>query len=584
MKRLALLLLISSTAHADWKLSLDRSPSPRTLRMRRPVAQAPAVVAPRKIPMPVAPAATTRAIMKTDPIEEIDGLRDVKRPVSFSLTMGYQVDGARPSEKPTLNGDPVGVGTDYSKLRSYGFGEGFLSTRGVGISSLETYFALRFQAAKTIETESVDGLDQVDVTSPIATWFTRSGTELRSGWAEVKDFLPKWMGMSKLRARAGSMFVYGPWILHLDGLHVAYEGPTLTAGLYTGARHAEYTRNQSDARPVAGGASLRIDLRGLTDKVPIAVSGEYLALSKSDETGQDAVQTSLAQIDWRPRQDIVVIAQVRGVNGELANQRLELRTRYKQVTNFVFDVMRRFEADWRWDPALARPSSATIGEVLDPGTQTLDARRYLDLGPVLPQMIASARAGTLIRENIDLLARVAIASDINDETAAQTSYNSRFFELGGAVEIRLRRQIALTLSMLSRQTDRELVGADQRIVDNPDITAPDALIPDPARNTLGEQGFTEAGATLRMTLGARKFSALVEVYGRNTNYSVLYADPIMPSAIPVDDTRGGGRFQVDAWVSRRIRLFASYDVSSQLSTAPEISGYKSLRLTITGIY
>jgi hypothetical protein len=57
-----------------------------------------------------------------------------------------------------------------------------------------------------------------------------------------------------------------------------------------------------------------------------------------------------------------------------------------------------------------------------------------------------------------------------------------------------------------------------------------------------------------------------------------------PSAIPADDQRGGGRFQFDAWVSRRIRLFVSYDVSSQLSTAPEISGYKSLRLTITGIY
>jgi hypothetical protein len=583
VKRLALLLL-TTTAHAEPNLRIERSPSPRTLRMRRPVAQLPAAEpAPRKIPMPVAPVATTRAILKSDPIEEIEGLRDVRRPVSFSLTMGYQVDGARPSEKPTLNGDPVTVGSDYSKLRSYGFGEGFLSTRGIGVASLETYFALRFQAANTLETSSVDGMSRVDVTSPIATWFTRSGTELRSGWAEVKDFLPKWMGLSKLRARAGSMFVYGPWILHLDGLHVAYEGPTLTAALYTGARHAEYTRDQSDARPVAGGASLRIDLRGLTDKVPIAVSGEYLALSKSDETGQDAVETSLAQIDWRPRQDIAVIARIRGVNGELANQRLELRTRYKQVTNFVFDIMRRFEADWRWDPALARPSSITVGGVLDPNAQTLDARRYLDLGPVLPQVIASARAGTLIRENIDLLARVALASDfLTDATEQLTSYNARYLELGGAVEVRLRRQIALTLSVLSRQTDRTLVAADQRTIDNPGVV--DAPIADPVLNTLGEEGFTEAGATLKMTLGARKFSALVEVYGRNTTYSVLYADPMTPSAIPADDQRGGGRFQFDAWVSRRIRLFVSYDVSSQLSTAPEISGYKSLRLTITGIY
>ena len=581
------ILIAATTAGAEPKLTLERTPAPRTLRMRRPVAQAPAArSAPRTaIPMPKAPLATMVTILPSDPIEEIEGLRDVRRPVSFSLTMGYQVDGARPSEQPSLGGDRIRDGQDYAKLRSYGFGEGFLSTRGVGVASLETYFALRFQAARTITTDAVLVNEKpVDVTSPIATWFTSSGTEIRSGWAEVKDFLPKGLGLAKLRMRAGSLFVYGPWILHLDGLHVAYEGPTLTAALYGGGRHTDYTRDQSSSRPIATGASLRIDLRGITNAVPIAVSGEYLGLTRSDETGQDQVDTALAQVDWRPREDVVVIAQMRGVNGEMANQRLELRTRYKQVTNFVFDVMRRFDADWRWDPALSRPSSITVGEVIGESNQSLDARRYLDLGPVLPQVVASARAGTLIRENIDLLARVALASDIlTDDTTSITSYNARYVEIGGAVEIRLRRQIALTLAALSRQIDRAVVAAEDRIVDFED-PMPDALIPDPIINTLGEQGFTEAGVTLKMTLGARRFSTMVEVYGRNTRYSVLYADPMVPSAVPENDVRGGGRFTLDAWVSRRIRLFASYDVSSQLATAPEISGYKSLRLTLSGIY
>jgi hypothetical protein len=412
---------------------------------------------------------------------------------------------------------------------------------------------------------------------------------VRAGWAEVKDFLPKRLGLSKLRVRAGSMFVYGPWILHLDGIHAAYEGPTLTAALYGGGRHTQYTRDQTDARPIATGASLRIDLRGITNAVPIAVSGEYLGLTKSDETGQDAVDTALAQIDWRPRRDIVVIAQLRGVNGEMANQRLELRTRYKQVTNFVFDVMRRFSADWRWDPALSRPSSITIGEVTGELNQSLDARRYLDLGPVLPQLIFSARAGTLIRENIDLLARVALARDLLEPGEQVNTYTAPYVELGGAVEIRLRRQIALSLSALSRQTDRDLVDPANLIEDlhlsplDP-VMLPDAAVPDPRFNSLGEQGFTELGAALKMTLGARRFSTMVEVYGRNTRYSVLYSDPIAATPVPETDVRGGGRFTLDAWVGKRIRLFASYDVSSQLESAPEISGYKSLRLTLTGIY
>ncbi len=583
----ALVILLGvTTANAEPKLRIDRVPAPRTLKMRRPVAQAPASEpAPRTpTPMPKAPVATTATILPSDQIEEIEGLRDVRRPVSFSLTMGYQVDGARPSEQPSLGGDRIRDGQDYAKLRSYGFGEGFLSTRGVGVSSLETYFALRFQAARTITTDAVLVDNRpVDVTSPIATWFSSSGTEIRSGWAEVKDFLPKRLGLSKLRMRAGSMFVYGPWILHLDGLHIAYEGPTLTAAIYGGGRHTDYTRDQSKSRPIASGASLRIDLRGLTNAVPIAVAAEYLGLTKSDETGQDQVDTALGQVDWRPRQDVVVIAQMRGVNGQLANQRLELRTRYKQVTNFVFDVMRRFEADWRWDPALSRPSSTTVDEATHPNeAQSLDARRYLDLGPVLPQVIASARAGTLIRENIDLLARVALASDIlADNEESITSYNARYLEIGGAVEIQLRRQIALTLALLSRQTDRAI---PEKIVDVEDPALPDALIPDPKLNTLGERGFTEGGVTLKMTLGARRFSTMVEVYARNTQYSVLYADPMVSTAVPEDDVRGGGRFTLDAWVSSRIRLFAAYDVSSQLATAPEISGYKSLRLTLSGIY
>ena len=57
-----------------------------------------------------------------------------------------------------------------------------------------------------------------------------------------------------------------------------------------------------------------------------------------------------------------------------------------------------------------------------------------------------------------------------------------------------------------------------------------------------------------------------------------------PLDVPTIDVRGGGRFLVDAWVGRRIRLFASYDVSSAFDFAPEITGYKSLRLAVTGVY
>ena len=92
----------------------------------------------------------------------------------------------------------------------------------------------------------------------------------------------------------------------------------------------------------------------------------------------------------------------------------------------------------------------------------------------------------------------------------------------------------------------------------------------------GEDGFTEVGTSLRMTLGARRFSALLELYGRRTRYPAIYVDPIL--AVPASDVRGGGRVTLDAWIGKQLRLFAAYDLSSALDFAPEITGYKSLRL------
>jgi hypothetical protein len=557
-------------------LVLVREPMPRTLRMRRKLAQAPAPAKRPGPPMPAPPRASGTSIEPIDGLDgrdgrdRLEGLRDVRAPVSFSITTGYQVDGTRPTGEPGLGRGRAPVANqDHASLRSYGFGEAFLSTRGVGLASLETYFAVRFQAARAITTDSSAPLPDVPVPSPIATWFERSGYEFRTGWAEVRDFLPHWMRLRRLRVRAGNQFIYGPWVLHLDGVHVAYEGPLLTTSLYTGVRHSDYTRDQSDRRPLVAGGSVRFDMRGLTRALPIAIGGEYMTLSQSDETGEGAVEATLLQVDWRPRRDIVVIGQMRGVNGELANQRVELRTRYGQVTNFVFVVTRRLDADWRWDPSLVSAQTRIVD-----GIDT-EARRYLDLGPVLPQVVVSARAGTLIRENIDLLARIALASD-GLEVEQVNTFSSPYFEVAGALEVRLRRTVAVGLSVLSRQqTTRESPPEDERIVDRPGVLNPDPL---PAQTLIGEEGFVELGTTLKMTLGARRFSAMVEAYGRNTRYTMNYLD------MPETEFHLGGRFTVDAWVGRRIRLFASYDVSSALDAAPEISGYKSLRMMLTGIY
>ena len=85
--------------------------------------------------------------------------------------------------------------------------------------------------------------------------------------------------------------------------------------------------------------------------------------------------------------------------------------------------------------------------------------------------------------------------------------------------MRLRRTVALGASVLhAGPPQRDGGRADPRHA----AASPQPLPIDAAR---GEDGFTELGATLKMSLGARRFSALVEVYGRRTRYAVLYEDP-----------------------------------------------------------
>jgi len=558
----ALCALVATAAQAEPQLRLTHEPRPRHLRMR-PRATAAATgttTAARAVPpVPAAPPQLAQ-LPPGDHVAELAGVRDVREPVSFSLTLGYQVDGARPSGKASLDA-PVQPGRDYSALRSYGFGELFLSTRGVVLDSLSAYFALRFDATRDDTYRAPDGT-QTRVAPPISTWFERNTFEVRTGWAELKDFLPRRFGLRKVRLRAGNQYIYGPWVLHLDGVLVAYEGDVVTATAYAGGRHSDYTTALADERFAAAGASVKLDLRRLAG-IPVALTGETLSIG-SYVDGQPGSTHRQLELDWQPRRDVTVFGQVRTLDDKVANERLQLRARYRQVTNLVVDVMRRFDDDWRWDPTLVSAG----------GDDPMAARRYLDLGPVLPQLITSLRAGTLIAENVDLLARTTIASDLTKDGVAKNSFSAAYVELGGALEVRLRRTIAVGASWLSRRSDRERPDpiVDERLVAQP--LAPSART--------GEDRFTEVGARVRMSLGARRFSTSVEIYGRRTTLTDAYVDPTNP--IDLTDVRGGGRFTVDAWIGSRLRLFVAYDLSSAIQNSPEITSYKSLRLAMTGVY
>jgi hypothetical protein len=581
----ATLVTLTAVARAETpNLRLVREPTPRHLRMRPRAAAVgtPASAAEGPAVPPSAPPTAAAPAAAVDATDDGVGLvRDLRRPVSVRFNMGYVVDGTAPTGRATHNGTFQQDGYDYRRLRAYALGEGYVSSRGVLLPSLSTYFAGAFQIAQPQTHVYPDG--EHPIAPPVATWFQRSGFLGRSAWLEVKDFLDD-KRFAPLRVRAGQQYVYGPWMLHMYGALAAWEGKLTKLSVYGGSRVPDYTLVEVTDKDRSGifGASARVDLRALKQKIPFALGLEVLRFTARGGPTETPSQHGLVQLDWRPREDVALIGRARLLDREMANQQVQLRTRYKQVTNLVFDLTYRHETDWRWDPAVTNP---------DP----LLPRRYLDLGPVVPQMIFSGRAGTLIKENVDVLVRGAIADDRVSTLEERSTFAASYAELGGGFEVRLRRTIGLGVTGLTRQTKRYALLATQ-IIDVPGSEQP---LPRMYSPEVGERGFVELGSSLRMSLGARRFSAIVEGYGRRTRYALTYcASALDADGEPIDcrssdddgtgiltrDYRFGGRITIDAWIGQQLRMFASYELSSRIDLAPEISGYKSLRLMMEGVY
>jgi len=356
--------------------------------------------------------------------------------------------------------------------------------------------------------------------------------------------------------------------MHIQGVHGAIHHKLFDLSAYAGRRAPDYTYALLDEpEPTIIGAAMKIDLRPLSGNFPIVIAGETMRLDYPDGTHSTHLQ---GELDWRPTRETVILGQARTLDGNLANEHVQLRTRYKLITNVVVDFQHRHEADWQWDPSL-------VGQPTDAS----EARRYLDLGLVQPQLLTSVRAGTVLFDNIDLLGRAAYAYDLS--TLEKLSNNASYYELAAAFEVRLRRTISIGSSILRRKISRPT--NDMPIVDT---LGPQQLALDP--NT-GLDDFTEVGMTARLSLGARRFSATLEVYGRKTEYTKPYCTPsddpttcAVTLAFATQDIRGGGRISIDAYINNRPRLFAAYDLSSAIDMEPAIDGYKSLRLVMEGVY
>ncbi|MBP9084686.1 MAG: hypothetical protein KBG15_01155 [Kofleriaceae bacterium] len=509
---------------------------------------------PKRPATTTAPPVATRSQRAAAPSNPLpDSPRSVL-PSSFgSLQLGFGVDGAaRRDGRATLDGVAVADLTSRT-TRALGFGDVAVGSRGFGVRSLATFMALNFQTSTVLQPLPIP--DAINKTAY---------AQLRSGWAEVRN-VAELAWTQPLRVRAGRHYASTVWPTHFDGLTVGWDTPVVQAAFFGGTAVLDFNndaaaRANTSTRGVSG-ASVVVALRNSKRKTPMTISFDALLAY--------AHTHSTVTVAYQPRRDVFASVSARALDQRVVQERLQVRAVVSDITHVSVDVEHRHDNDWQWDPSWVRDDTSA-------GT----AKRYLELGPMTPQVHAALRGGTVLLDNIDLFGRVAVAVDrspVRDRNTLRPSW----FEVGGGAELRLRRAVALTASSLFRDLRRRITQStiDVRSADGQPLLL-DAHY--------GEQSILEGGAGLRLTLGAKRFSVATEYYLRRTKFTETYIDqqqlldatPIIPGVTFV----GGGRVKIDAWISTRLRVLAIYELTSRSRRTPELNGFNSLRVAIEGAF
>jgi hypothetical protein len=477
--------------------------------------------------------------------------------VVFRFNLGFGIDGGKPSGNPLTSGAELDEVRGYDRLRAYGFGDVAVGSRGLLSPPLATYLAASFRFDQPLG-QATGAVPSVHDHPSVADLI------IRSGYAEVAGFLAG--RLRPLYMRAGRQYRYGVAVAQFDGVSAGYESAALSLSGFAGERVFSWSTTADPLegstatgsaivveQPAMAGFQARLDLFELR-RIPLVVNLDGLQFD-----GHSNLEAGLA-LRWSP--DVVVRASMRTRDGEAARQGISLWARLSAVTTLNLELDRRSSGDWMYDLL-----AAGRGRTAD------DLRRYLDLGAPVPRTLLDVRAGTVLLSNLDLVLRGGAGVEHGADDEPASAFSAGYVEAGGAVEVRLRRNLRLGTSLSARRYRRHEV-----------VPADDGPAADPLPSTaagLGERAVYEGGTRIHYSAGARRFNAWAEMYGR----AYALQSPWMTPADDETDLRTGSRFGVEAWARNRLRIRGEYDVSlTSLRPAPELLGVKSLRVLAEGSF
>lgn len=553
IKRLALLaLLLPSSVAAEPDLRVKHLPVQLKFP-KRTVARAPEAEPVETTNAPAVDPDAESSLTTFTPIPK--DLRDWQERVTLRVRAGVELDGAGASGETMRGG--ASLPDNFAASRPWIVGDAIVGVRDILTPSLGAYFLSSFQldasdslATRTAFVRPYDSDDAYAIA-------------IKAGYAEWgrDDKRPNqklWLrGGRQFRLDGGSMFAY------FDGATAGYRDKGLEASAFVGQRVALYI---DTPKGILFGGTAAVDLKK-TSNIPARVALDYMGLAvdavglmgtSESVTRQMAAVTGSYDVNRQTKVDVrarLVDAQQLnedGSRGGFKLGRIGGRVRHERKNLIVLaDVEHRDGGDLAYD--LASPSAVDVVSV----------SRQLGVGLAAP--VSATTVGVQVdyrRKDTELLAFAR--AERPDAIGDVVSVDQRGWIESG---------VAVAGSPLGNRAGGLYATAQYKLRRYDDTSSCDAVEIEPTCMTTGRNDGVGAAFGDSSTSGLEQMhevavDATVRSQGKGPRrwrfqlggfYRVY--DFGSPYADVVDEGRGGGRADLQYWISRDFRV----DVAAELA-------------------
>jgi len=474
--------------------------------------------------------------------------RELADRITFRLRAGDERDSA-PASGDLLRGGAA-LPPGFAESRPWIVGDAMVGARDLLLPSLGGYFlsSFQFDASDAPATRSAlvapgDATDQrIAIKAGYAEW-GNDDRRPQSAWLR---------GGRQFRLDGGALFAY------FDGLTAGYRTKGLEVSAFAGRRVVLYVDTPAG---ITFGATAAVDLRALRG-VPVRIALDYMGLAiKPPDTAGVASDTELRQLialtgSYEPTRALRAELRARFVDGgqrtsgsSLGLGRIGARIKLTPSDRVMVigDVEQRQGGDLAYD--LAAPAAVDVVDI---------ARKLgVGLGAPIDALTVGGRVD-LRRNDLELL--VFARAELPEQTAVAVDQEG-WYEAGAAVAGQALRGAWLTAQYTGRQYARET-----------DANLMAAAFGDTAGSGIDRLHELSLDATLRSAAraGAHWRVGLAGFYR-------IY-DLVTPYRTADSDGRGGGRLELQWWLTRAIHLDAAAEVAQASPIlAREIGAMSSVR-------